>query len=116
MRSKTRNAKKKNTPHPEDATSLQYVKTDFRLDGGSAAQISKPPEHPTISKPIKKKNDMFIQVYNPKDTIYTNQSGKFPVHSSSGQQYQVVAHHVDSNWTFIETTSCPTEGRLIGTR
>ena len=59
---------------------------------------------------------MFIQVYNPTKNIYMDQTGKFPFRSSCGQQYQVVAHHVDSNWTLIETTSCCNEGGLIGAR
>ena len=59
---------------------------------------------------------MFIHVYNPTETMYTDQTGKFPVLSSYGQQYQVVAHHVDSNWTLIETTSHCTEWELIGAR
>ena len=93
-RSASRTTKKKKTPYPADATRLHYAKTDFSLYGGSAAQISKPPKHPTISKPIEKKNGLFIQVYNPTETLYTDQTGKFPVCSSSGQQNQVVSHHV----------------------
>ena len=57
MRSTSRTTKKKktsvNTLHPADAIRLHYAKTDFRLDGGSAAQISQPSEHTTIRKPIK---------------------------------------------------------------
>ena len=86
-RSRTRTTKKNKTPQTADATSLQYVKIDFNLDGGSADQVSKPPKHPIISKPIEKKNDMFIQVYNPTDIMYTDKTGKFPALSSSGQQY-----------------------------
>ena len=59
---------------------------------------------------------MFIHVYNPTETMYTEQTGKFSVHSSSGQHYQLVAHHVEYNWTLIETTSRRTEGELIGAR
>ena len=88
-RSTSSTTNKKNTgvktPHPADAKRLHYVKTDIILYGGSAAWISQPPKHTTISKPIEKKNDLFIQVYNPTDTLYTDQTGKFPVRSSSGQ-------------------------------
>ena len=59
---------------------------------------------------------MFIQVYNPTDTMYTDQTGKFPFCSSSGQKYQVVAHHVNSKWALIKTTSRRTKGELIGSR
>ena len=78
-RSTTRTAKKKKTPQKADAIHLQYVKTDFSLGGGSAAQISKLPEHPTISKPIENKSDTFIQVYNPTEAMYTDHTGKSPV-------------------------------------
>ena len=48
--------------------------------------------------------------------MYIDQTGKFPVKSSRGQQYMVVAHHMDSHWTLIETTSHRTTGELIGAR
>ena len=48
--------------------------------------------------------------------MYTNQTGKFPVRSIRGQQYQVVAHHIDSNWKIIETTKRRIEGELIEAR
>ena len=35
----------------------------------------------------EKKQDIFIAVDDPKNTIYTNQRGKFPIRSSQGQQY-----------------------------
>ena len=45
--------------------------------------------------------------------MYTDQTGKFPVQSSRGQQYQVVAHNIDINWTLTETTKRRTEGDLV---
>ena len=73
-------------------------------------------ESPKISETTEEINDIFIKVYDHTHTMYTDQTGKFPVRSSRGQQYIVVSHHVDSNWTLIETTSHRTEGGLIGAR
>ena len=40
-----------------------------------------PAEEPT-EPPILKKKDIFIAVYSPRDTMYTDQTGKFPYSSS----------------------------------
>ena len=45
--------------------------------------------------------------------MYTDQTGKFLVWSSQGQQYQVVALNIDSNWSLVKTTKNRTEGELI---
>ena len=37
-----------------------------------------------VPVPIAKKKDIFISLYNPRDTIYTDQTGKFPHASSRG--------------------------------
>ena len=48
--------------------------------------------------------------------MYTNETRKSPARSSWGQQYQVVANHIDINWTLIETTKRITAGDLITAR
>ena len=73
-----------------------------RGDAGGAVQMSKPHESPEISETTEEIKDIFIKVYDHTQTINTDQTGKFPVRSSRGQQYMVVAHHVDSNWTLID--------------
>ena len=62
------------------------------------------------TKVKEKKQDIFIAVYDPNSTLYIDQTVKFPVRSIPGNQYQVVPHHIDSNWTLIETTKIRTEG------
>ena len=55
------------------------------------------------TKVKKKKQDISIAVHDPRSTMYTDQTEKFPMRSIRGQQYQVISHHIDSNWTLIET-------------
>ena len=42
------------------------------------------------TKPIKKENYILIEVYDPKETMYTDQTGKFPHVSSQGNRYMMV--------------------------
>ena len=57
----------------------------------------------------QKKTDIFIAVHEPKNTMYTNQTGTFLIQSIREEQYQVVPHHIDRNWTLIEKTKRRTE-------
>ena len=44
-----------------------------------------------------KKQDVYIQVWDMKDTMYSNQPGKFPVQSRLSNNYQaVMVHHASS--------------------
>ena len=88
--------------------SSKYKNCTLKTDRKSA------PEDPV--EPIEKKQDIFIDVYETKDTMYTDQTGKFPVRYSREQQYQLVAHHLDSNWFLVKMTKKRTEGDLIAAR
>ena len=62
------------------------------------------------------KRDIFIAVHDPKSTLYTDETEKIPFRSIRGQKYQVVAHHINSNWTLIKTTKRRIERDLIKAR
>jgi hypothetical protein len=47
------------------------------------------------------------------NTLYTDQTGRFPVVSSLGNRYVMVLHHVDSNSSWIEGLKNNSEGELI---
>ena len=49
------------------------------------------------TKPIKKENDIIIEVYKPKETMYTDHTGNFPYVSSEGNRYMMVLAQVDSD-------------------
>ena len=65
------------------------------------------------AEPIEKKNDILISVYDTNDTMYTDQTGKFPHVSSRGNRYQMVAIHIDTNSIWVEALKNRTEGELI---
>ena len=66
--------------------------------------------------PIVKKKDIFISIYNPRDTIYTDQTGKFPHASSRGYNYQMIIHKIDGNSTWVEPMKNKSQGGMIGAR
>ena len=50
-----------------------------------------------VKSPLPKQNDMYVQVFNAQDTMYTDQTGAFPVTSSHGHKYVIVMCEVDGN-------------------
>ena len=71
-------------------------------------------EQPQIALP--KKNDILISTYDTQETMYTDQTGKFPFISSRGNKYMMVLYHVDSNSIWAEPMKNRTEGEMILTR
>jgi hypothetical protein len=63
--------------------------------------------------PHNSKRDVLITVYNLRNTMYTDQTGKFPHTSSLGNQYIVILHDVDSNLLWVEAIKNNTKGELI---
>ena len=58
-------------------------------------------------------NDIIIRTYDTNDTMYTDQTGKFPHTSSRGNRYQMILFHVASNSIWVEPTKNKTEGEMI---
>ena len=49
-------------------------------------------ESTSVQTPIPKKKEFFIKIYSSKNTMYTDQTGKFPHLSSQGNNYQMIIH------------------------
>ena len=64
----------------------------------AAAQQSTSQPDP-IHVPLDKRKYIFIAVYKPRDTIYTDQTGNFPHTSGRGHNYQMLIHENDGNST-----------------
>ena len=63
--------------------------------------------------PIVKKKDIFISIYNPRDKIYTYQTGKLPHASSRGYNYQMIIHEIDGNSTWVEPMKNKSQEEMI---
>jgi hypothetical protein len=51
---------------------------------------------PTSSK--KKEHDVYIRIFNAEETMHTDQTGRFPANSSSGNKYIMVLVEIDGNY------------------
>ena len=59
-------------------------------------------EEPNTAKLQKKKRgDIYVKTYDMKETIYTNQTGKFPVTSRRHNKYIMVMCKIDSNCILV---------------
>ena len=66
-------------------------------------------EHPT---PTIKERDIFVQVED-METIYTDQTGKFPTCSSRGNKYIMVMSEIDSDSILVAGMKNQSEGEMF---
>ena len=64
---------------------------------------------------LAKQHDIMVKTVNLKETIYTNQTGKFPYVSSKGNRYIMVAVHVDANAMYMEPMKNRTQEQFVET-
>ena len=65
------------------------------------------------TKPTKKENYKLIEVYEPKETMYTDQTGKFPHVSIQGNRYMMVLAHIDLDSIWVEPMNNRTKGGMM---
>ena len=63
--------------------------------------------------PEEKRRDIFLTVYDPMETIYTDQTGKFLHRQIPENKYQIILHKIDGKSTWIEPMNNKTEGETI---
>ena len=80
---------------------------------GVRSTKAKYPHPGTESPPAEKKCYVFINMYEPKGTMYTDQMGNLPHRSIRVNKYQMILHEIDSESTWIETMKNKTKGETI---
>jgi hypothetical protein len=63
--------------------------------------------------PPRKKNDVYIKIFNAEEAIYTDQTRRFPANSSSRHKYIMVLVEIDSNFIEAEPTKSKKEDAMI---
>jgi hypothetical protein len=63
----------------------------------------------------RKMHDIYIKIHSVTETMYTDQTGRFPATSTRGNQYIMVLVEVDGNYIDAEPMKNKTEGSLIKT-
>ncbi|KAL7475096.1 LOW QUALITY PROTEIN: hypothetical protein ACHAW6_006934 [Cyclotella cf. meneghiniana] len=67
-----------------------------------------------ISRPLQRQRDVYVKVYDAtKCAMYTDQTGRFPVTSSQGHKYLMVAVELDGNYIDAEPMKARTTQELV---
>jgi hypothetical protein len=61
----------------------------------------------------KKVCGVYVNVYNARETIFSNRTGRFPTRSKSGNKYIMVMVEIDSNAILVEPLKCRKDAELI---
>ena len=98
-------------------TQRQGLRSTKVKTGRKRGEEEKKTGHNNIRDPtLPKQEDIYIKIHNTNDTMYTNQTGRFPHISSRGNQYQMRAYHVDRNSIWVEPIKNRTEVEMIQAR
>jgi hypothetical protein len=64
-------------------------------------------------KALKQKHrDIFIRVYEEKEIVYSDQTGKFPTTSSRGNKYLMVCYYIDGSYIMMEPMKSRNDDRM----
>ena len=75
-------------------------------------RTTKAEDSPKPPRP-KKMKDVYIKIHMASETMYTDQPGRFPATSSSGNQYIMVLVEVDGNYIDAEPMKNRSAGSMI---
>ena len=67
----------------------------------------------TLTIPLKKHQDIYIAINDAKETIYTNQTGAFPITSKKGNKYIMILCKIDNNFILSEAMRNRSSGGIF---
>ena len=65
-----------------------------------------------LTLPLKKHSDIYISIEDAKETMYTDQTGAFPVQSRRGNRYIMVLCEIDGNIIISEAMKTERQEKL----
>ncbi len=102
-------------PESDETQKGHMKKQKQNIRSTKVKEISNQEEDDTPTSPKKKEHDVCIQIFNAEETMHTDQTGRFPANSSSGNKYIMVLVEIDGNYIDGEPMKDQTEGSLIKT-
>ena len=67
----------------------------------------------SVTLPLPKCNNVYVKIDDAKETMYTDQTGAFPVRSCSGDRYIMIMCELDGNAIMREPMRDRTSGPII---
>ena len=108
-------------PHLTEANVKKYYPESTETPKGHLNQTRKNVRS-TKAKPFeemlsnqlrgKKVKDVYVKVYNVRDTVFTDQTGQFPTRSQAGNKYLMVLVDIDSSGILVEPLKNRTDPEL----
>eukprot|EP00956_Cyclotella_meneghiniana_P017716 scaffold29109_cov56-Cyclotella_meneghiniana.AAC.5 len=100
--------------YPETTETDKGHMNQTRKNVRSTKPKSTPFEDPnTAQLRGKKVHDIFTKVYDPRETIFSDQTGKFPTQSQRGNKYIMVMVEIDSNAILVEPMNSKKDKEMI---
>ena len=69
----------------------------------------------TLTIPLQKHQDIYVAINNAKETMYTNQTGAFPVTSKKGNNYIIILCEIDNYSIMSEAMENRSSGEIVWT-
>ena len=69
----------------------------------------------TLTIPLQKHQDIYIAINDAKETMYTDQTGAFPVTSNKGNKYIMILCEIDNNVIMSEAMQNRSSGVIFRT-
>ena len=93
---------------------MQQVIQGFR---STKKRLAVPEEKDDINKhvPLRKYHDIYVKINQVRDTIYTDQTEKFPITSSRGHKYIMILCAIGWNVVLAEPMKNKSEGAMVET-
>ena len=60
-----------------------------------------------------KQRDIYVEIWEEKEVVYTDQTGRFPTTSSRGNKYIMVLYYIDGSFIMMEPMKSRTENEMI---
>eukprot|EP00804_Cyclotella_cryptica_P021899 CCRYP_000854-RA/>CCRYP_000854-RA protein AED:0.35 eAED:0.33 QI:0/0/0/1/1/1/2/0/417 len=102
----------KHFPQSEE-TQQGHMRSQHQGVRSTKTALRTKPVTPALAAPSHPQHVIYIKTYDTHDTVYSDQTSKFPHASSRGNRYQMILYHTDSNSIWVEPTKNRTEGELI---
>ena len=106
----TRNVKKY---YPETTETPKGHLNQSRKNVRSTKSPVKPFETNNAKLKGKKERDVYIKIYDVRETIYSDQTGQFPTRSLSGNKYIMVMVDIDSSGILVEPMKSRKDAEMI---
>ena len=97
----------------DNERSYDTSKTDRQINKGKIGGCRKGRQQHT--RTVKKNHDIYVRIEQVRDTIYTNQTGKFTITSSRGHKYIIIFCAIDGNVVLAEPMKNKSEESMVET-